>query len=237
MLPLLAAIIFFARLHTYYEPMDRDAGTYATFAHEMLNGKQLYKDMGDQKPPAIHVTYAIAELIAGHGRGAIFLLTVTASISTLCAIYCAGAVIGPGAALWAAIFWTIISGDLGLEANQPNTEVFTNSLLTWGLVILLHKRRAWSPWIAGFCFAAATLYKHSLVVTPALLCAAYALWPRTPITRTRALADVAIIAAIGLVAWCSMVGYTAWDRRLKLWRSNSALWTSTSPTPGVCRAT
>ncbi len=63
----LCALIFFLRLHTYEEPLERDATIYAVIAHEMLNGKTLYTDLWDHKPPAIYVTYAAAELIAGYG--------------------------------------------------------------------------------------------------------------------------------------------------------------------------
>src|ERR1700730_15070865 len=77
---ILGALIFFARLHTYEEPLERDLTTYAVIAHEMLNGKALYNDLWDHKPPAIHITYAVGELIAGYGRNSIFLLNVMASL-------------------------------------------------------------------------------------------------------------------------------------------------------------
>ena len=67
----LCALIFSLRLHTYDEPLERDLTTYAVIAHEMLNGKNLYSELWDHKPPAIHVTYAAAELIAGYGRNSI----------------------------------------------------------------------------------------------------------------------------------------------------------------------
>ena len=47
----------------YNEPLERDLTTYAVIAHEMLEGKALYSELWDHKPPAIHVTYAAAELI------------------------------------------------------------------------------------------------------------------------------------------------------------------------------
>jgi hypothetical protein len=70
----LGALVFFLRLHTYGEPLERDLTTYAVIAHEMLQGKSHYSDLFDHKPPAIYVTYALGELIAGYGRDAIFLM-------------------------------------------------------------------------------------------------------------------------------------------------------------------
>jgi hypothetical protein len=33
--------------------------------------------------------------------------------------------------LWAVAFWTVAAGDLALQANQPNTEVFLTACLIW----------------------------------------------------------------------------------------------------------
>jgi len=92
----LFALIFLLRLHTYNEPLERDITTYGVIAHEMLNGKALYSEMWDHKPPGIHITYAAAELIAGYGRNSIFLMNVTAALATLVAVYLAGSAAGAG---------------------------------------------------------------------------------------------------------------------------------------------
>ena len=42
-------------------PLNRDITTYATIAQELLQGKQLYVDVWDIKPPAIFVTYMLAQ--------------------------------------------------------------------------------------------------------------------------------------------------------------------------------
>src|SRR5712691_10759219 len=162
----LCALIFSLRLHTYDEPLERDLTTYAVIAHEMLNGKNLYSDLWDHKPPAIHVTYAAAEWIAGYGRGSIFLMNVAAAMATLVACYFAGSAGGRGplGGLIAATLWTIASGDLAIEGNQPNTEVFLNALLTTAFAIVARAEkgrlgiaRAFS---IGALFALASLYKQ-----------------------------------------------------------------------------
>ena len=135
----LCALIFSLRLHTYDEPLDRDLTTYAVIAHEMLNGKNLYSDLWDHKPPATHVTYAAAEIIAGYGRESIFLMNVAAAIATLFVCYWAGSSArgGRAAGCFAAAFWAFTSGNLALEGNQPNTEVFMNVFLAAGFAMLL----------------------------------------------------------------------------------------------------
>src|SRR5437016_10947378 len=177
----LCALIFSLRLHTYDEPLERDLTTYAVIAHEMLNGKNLYGDLWDHKPPAIHVTYAAAEWVAGYGRNSIFLMNVAAAIATLVACYFAGAAgSGPLGGLIAAALWALASGDLAIEGNQPNTEVFLNALLTSGFAILMRAENRnlglRAALLTGLFFAVASLYKHVAVVEAALLALAYFTW-------------------------------------------------------------
>ena len=208
----LCVIIFCSRLYTYREPLERDLTTYAVIAHEMLAGKPLYRELWDHKPPAIHVTYAAAELIAGYGRNSIFLMNVVAALATLFVCYWAGSAAGGGriGGCFAAAFWAFTSGNLALEGNQPNTEVFMNVFLATAFTMLvradtnpLGTRRAF---IVGILFATASLYKPVVVVQPALLACAYVACCE-PRLRKTALRDVAIIAATGLAVWGLVVGY------------------------------
>src|SRR2546430_7728480 len=116
----LCALIFSLRLHTYNEPLERDLTTYAVIAHEMLNGKNLYSELWDHKPPAIHVTYAAAELIAGYGRNSIILMNVAAAIATLVACYFAGAAGGrrPLAGFVAGTPLALTSGGLAIQSKD-----------------------------------------------------------------------------------------------------------------------
>ncbi len=138
-LSVLCAAIVLSRLHTYEEPLERDLTTYAVIAHEMLAGKALYRDLWDHKPPAIHVTYAAAELIAGYGRDSIFLMNVAAAIATLFACYWACSAGGGGriGGCFAAALFAFASGGLAIKGNQPNTEVFINACLATGFAILV----------------------------------------------------------------------------------------------------
>lgn len=207
----LCGVIVCSRVHTYSEPLERDLTVYAVIAHEMLAGKALYSDLWDHKPPAIHLTYAAAEMIAGYGRNSIFLMSVVAASATLLACYLAGAAGGGWlGGLLAAGLWAVASGDLALQANQPNTEVFLNAFLASAFAIFvrvgsgnLGTRRAL---LVGALFAIASLYKQVVIAQAALVSFAYlACSPRG--SRKKALLDVGIIAAVGILAWASVIGY------------------------------
>jgi 4-amino-4-deoxy-L-arabinose transferase-like glycosyltransferase len=208
----LCALIFSLRLHTYDEPLERDLTTYAVIAHEMLNGKNLYSDLWDHKPPAIHVTYAAAQLIAGYGRNSIFLMNVAAAIATLLACYFAGSAGGRGSlsGLVAATLWTLASGDLAIQGNQPNTEVFLNALLTSAFLIFVRSQKnrigIGGALLVGLLFAVASFYKQIVIVEAALLSVAYFLCADSE-ARKKALAEIGLIAVVGAVAWALLFGY------------------------------
>jgi len=211
-LAVLAAIIGVARLHTYHEPLERDITTYAVIAHEWLDGRPLYADLWDHKPPGVHVTYALAELATGYGYGAIYLMGVAAAVATLLGVYAAGSAVGGRAAgLWAAGGWTVVCGDLYLQANQPNTEVFINALFVWALALLLRSDRRPLGFpvalLAGSLFAVASLYKQVAVIAAALLFAAHVIRPPRGTSRGRAAAHAAVAAGIGIVTWLAVFGY------------------------------
>src|SRR5205807_10342515 len=160
----LCALIFCSRLHTYHEPLQRDLTTYAVIAHEMLAGKSLYQDLWDHKPPAIHVTYAAAEMIAGYGRDSIFLMNVAAALATLFACYFAGSAAGGGrvGGFVAAGLWALASGDLAIQGNQPHTEVFLNVFLVAGFAVFVRKGKNGlglrGALLGGILFAVASVY-------------------------------------------------------------------------------
>jgi 4-amino-4-deoxy-L-arabinose transferase-like glycosyltransferase len=137
-LGLLVVVTVVTRLHTYGEPLERDLATYAVIAHELSDGRRLYSDLWDHKPPATHLTYAAAQTLAGVGPGSVYLLGVLTALATLLGVFWAGGTRRPGAVtgLWAAAFWTVAAGDLTLQANQPNTEVFLNACLIWAFALL-----------------------------------------------------------------------------------------------------
>lgn len=214
----LAFVIAVARLHTYDEPLERDITSYAVIAHELLGGRLLYSDLWDHKPPAIHATYVIGELVAGYGPGAVYMLGVVAAILTLVGVYHAAAGMGVAGGLWAAAFWTAISSDLWLEANQPNTEVFINACLIWAFALMVRAERGaisvghWA--VIGLLFALASLYKQIALAPAALLGCAHVALPPAATSRRRALGEVCVGGAVVILTWGGVLGYFATTGRL-----------------------
>jgi hypothetical protein len=203
-----------ARLASYNEPFERDITIYAVLGHEILLGRRMYSDLWDHKPPGVHYTYMFAEAVAGYGPGAIYLLNVLAAAATLLGVFATGSAAGRGnaAGLWAAVFWTVISGDLILQANQPNTEVFMNALLIWAFFLIVRatggSMKIPSCAAAGFLFAGTSLYKQtSAVVGLFLISVHFLLLARDKNMRGRAVVESLAMGLPVIAVWGALFAY------------------------------
>jgi hypothetical protein len=210
---LCAALIVAERWHTRAEPLETDLGIYAVMGHGLLEGRVLYADLWDRKPPAVHVTYAAGELLAAYGPQSVLLINIVAALATMLGLYYAGSTsrFGYVGGLAAAGFWTIVCGDLKLQANQPNSEVFINCFLIWAFAILVAKRPSGLGYrravLVGLLFAMATLYKHVAIAPAGCLALAHCLGKPAQTTRRQTFVEAGIMLAVVAVVWIAMCGY------------------------------
>ena len=217
----MAMVISLSRIRMIDEPLERDITTYSLIGRALTEGQVLYTDVWDHKPPGIYWIYAAVIKLLGMGPLAVYWLGVAGTLAGLPGIYFAGrAVGGRPAGLVAAGFWTVISGDFWLEANQPNAEVFFNVLLIWAAVLYFSRSRyCLRPGRAlalGLLFAAASLLKQTVLTIPAFLCLAHLLFVPKSGGRSRklrlrrfALRDVALVWAAVVAAWASLFAFFA----------------------------
>src|SRR3954466_13669464 len=59
----LACVLLAVRLPSLVQPMGADEGLYAYAGERVRAGALPYRDAWDQKPPAIHVTYALMRTV------------------------------------------------------------------------------------------------------------------------------------------------------------------------------
>ena len=208
-------LILLMRLHTFNEPFERDIASHSVIGQELLNGRMLYSDLWDSKPPAIFITYALFNFIFSMSSFAVYMLGISMAILTMFGIYQAGEAIGSKqAGFWAAGIWTILCSDLWLWANQPNIEVCINAGLVWAFVLIIKADDSkWQPirWICvGLLFSAATLYKPVAITFAFFFAAAFILSAGGGIKgKVNAGLKVSIVAAAGAAVWFAVFGYFA----------------------------
>ncbi len=206
-LVLCCAWILFARFHTYYEPLERDLTTYAVIGHELLEGRELYSDLWDIKPPAIYTSYAAAEAVFGRSELSIYALGVLCALLTLFGIHRAVFLFGRIGRIWAMLAWAWICSDIDLQANQPNTEVFINTCVVMAFALFfptlrdeLGRGRAIA---IGLLFAIATLFKPVAILIAAALGVCHLIVER----KRRAWVEVGSMALAGGAVWLLVYGY------------------------------
>jgi 4-amino-4-deoxy-L-arabinose transferase-like glycosyltransferase len=216
-----AGWIIATRLHTAAEPLERDIVTEVLMGRELAAGARMYVDVIEFKPPGSFVIWQGIHALVGSGPGIVCLVNIVVALISLGGAYWAGSA-GPwgrAGGLWAMVFWALICGDLGLEANQPNIEVFMNALMVWAFALWVRSDVARTPWhryvLIGLLAAMATLQKHHLIIAITAISAAWVCadgwhWQRLRPRVARAVLIFATIAA----AWLLMLCYFAADGRL-----------------------
>jgi hypothetical protein len=203
------------RWNTSSEPVRGDQSVYAVIGHELLNGRRLYADMWDHKPPAIHVTYAVAELFTGYGPQQIYLLEMAALVVTLLGLYRAGTLLGgPRAGLCAGLLWALGSVFPYWEGYQPNTEIFVNVAVVWSYCLIYQLSSAPSWWRAcafGAAVGIASLYKQVAVAPAALVAIAYLFGAEGARDGWRRLRFIIAAGAVSISIWVLCVAWF-WGR-------------------------
>jgi hypothetical protein len=212
----LGAALCLQRARTLDEPFERDIMTYAVIGHELRLGSRLYTDVFDIKPPAVYVTFALAERVAGYGEGAVYLVNVAFALAAMAGLFAVSARwCGASSGLLAALLWLLASYDLDLQGNQPNTELCLNGLLALAFAAAFGWESWRARWGAGTLLALATLYKPIAVVAVPLWAVALVLRGGPARDRWRQAARALIALTVPTaVAWLLVMAHFARDERL-----------------------
>jgi len=222
LLAVIAGGIALGRVHTYDEPLDRDVATYVLIGGEMFHGRALYADLWDNKPPALYGAFAAAQFLATEPHTVVFLVGLLCAWATAIALYLGGSwSAGPVAGLWIAAFWALLSADLPLQANQPNTEALINACLAIAFAALmgigarpLDSRGV----LAGLALAAAIMLK--IITAPLALAwsVVHAIVPPAGVSRSRAAVQAAVLLGLCAVGAAAVGAYfAATGRWTDLW--------------------
>ncbi len=155
-------------------PWLNDEGVYASVGRALLHGERLYRQIWENKPPAIYLVNAAAEQVGGavHVITTMRLLALVASVVALTAIYrLMSARRGPTLALLAVVL-AGIGLDLPLiDGTEANAEIFVAAASAVGMALVWHALdvRLHSPGhslaanssllLAGIAFGVSILFK------------------------------------------------------------------------------
>lgn len=224
--------VFIARLPGIVEPMGPDQGVYTTIAWAMQQGLALYRDLFEQKPPGIYLTYALAFGLFGSRVTSVFWIDYLAGALTVLVLFDLGRRLvslrfgALAAAILAIGTWPAARYSLGGFIERTISEPFLSLLATaaaWATVVAAKSTRDRGSLAAGLFVGISLVFKPTaLVYWPALV-----LWTWLAADTARARRFV-VHSAIGMSVvplitlswmWATGVLDDAW---VILWEYNRA---------------
>jgi 4-amino-4-deoxy-L-arabinose transferase-like glycosyltransferase len=195
--------VFMVRVPAIVQPMGPDQGVYATIAWGLQHGLDLYRDLWEQKPPGIYLTYLSGFLMFGNRPSSIFLIEYLAAVLTVLLVFdIARRLVSVRFAALAALMvavGTLPAARFGYGGflERSVTETFVTPLAAasaWAAVqAYLRARDQWGL-AAGLLIGIAGVYKQTaLIYWPALI-----VW-------TWLVADTARAIRFGLYAMAGVV--------------------------------
>jgi Dolichyl-phosphate-mannose-protein mannosyltransferase len=180
----LAIALLLSRVPSSTQPAGADQGLYAYVGQRILHGELPYRDAWDQKPPAIHYTYALIWAFWPDERAVAFADMLVAA-GTALVIWRLGRLLGGSGAGEAAALLFLLLGNpalqrLGGVRIRAQCEVFIGLAVAAAMLTLftglrdLVKPRGTRVLVAGVLLGIAFLYKYNAGVY--LVAALAALW-------------------------------------------------------------
>ncbi len=205
----LIVIITLIALPILTYPLGRDQGVFATIGRGLLNGKILYVDLWDIKPPAVFYVYALAIKLFGTTAAAVRVIDLALFPPTAAALWWIGRrVASARVGLWAALlfgvfyftetFWTLTQND-GIALLPMVLAVVCAFKAADG-----GRRSVGWALIAGGLSAYAIWFKYPFVIFVGVVVFAY-LWMQSVNAPTKTRRRI-IVDGIGFAAGGLLIG-------------------------------
>jgi hypothetical protein len=204
----LACVLFLVRLPSLAQPMGADQGLYAYVGESIRAGGLPYRDAWDQKPPAIHLAYAVMRTILPRSAAVPAADLLVAGIVAALLWALGRAVAGQTVGAWAAIVFLFLSNPafarLGGVSVRAQCETFIAAAVTAAFLCLARGRVSHpdrNVVVGGVLFGLAFGFKYNAVAyVPAGLFALYA-WRRLTPGAVVRLAAGFLIPVVAFGVW------------------------------------
>jgi 4-amino-4-deoxy-L-arabinose transferase-like glycosyltransferase len=142
--------------------IDHDESTYFVIGQGIANGKTLYVDLIDIKPPGIFFIYAGIIKIFGNSIMAIRVFAILLIALTALLIYLIKEVMLPDkkSSLAAGIIYIVFVSTWSFYGSSVNTEIFFNFFTALGVYILIKNQKLLNHLTGGFIFGLGFTIKY-----------------------------------------------------------------------------
>ncbi len=164
----LACALVIVRLPSLVQPMGADQGLYSYVGERILDGGLPYVDAWDQKPPAVHFTYAALRAVWPHDS-AVAAADLLAAVLIAWLLYRLGAMLvrevtGQAAALVFLLLSNPSFARLAGVSMRAQSETFIAVLVTGAFLLLLRPGASgWRLATAGVLLGLAFTFKYNML--------------------------------------------------------------------------
>ena len=205
----LVCVLLVVRLPSLVQPMGADQGLYAYIGDRIRSGGLPYRDAWDQKPPAIHVTYAVMRAVLPRDA-AVPAADLIAAALIAALLWQLGGVLGGGlVGAWAAVVFLLLSNPafarLGGVSVRAQCETFIALAVTVAFALLARSRNTHKPnrlyVSAGASLGIAFAFKYNAI--PYVLAALVALlvWKRLTLKAIVMMVAGFLVPVVVLMVW------------------------------------
>ena len=204
----LACVLLALRLPSLVQPMGADEGLYAYVGDRVLEGGLPYRDAWDQKPPAIHATYAVMRGILPHDAAVPAADLIVAALVAVLLWQLGSRLAGSGVGAWSAILFLLLSNPafarLGGVAVRAQCETFIAAAVTGAFLCLARARtspRAANTFTAGILLGVAFAFKYNAAAYVLAVLVALHFWRALGLSTLGMLAGGFIVPVALFAAW------------------------------------
>jgi hypothetical protein len=205
----LACVLFLVRLPSIVQPMGADQGLYAYVGDVIRSGGLPYRDAWDQKPPAIHVTYAAMRGVLARDAAVPGADLIVAGIIAALLWQLGRELAGGQVGAWTSILFLLLSNPafarLGGVSVRAQCETFIALAVTGAFVSLARTRArpgAAGPYLlGGVLLGVAFVFKYNAIAYVAASVAALVIWKRFTLEGLVRLAVGFLTPVVLFTAW------------------------------------
>jgi 4-amino-4-deoxy-L-arabinose transferase-like glycosyltransferase len=163
------------------EVLDIDESAHAVGSWILMDGKLLYTDFVNNKPPLLYVYYALAQWMFGRGLIAVHLFTAVFTIPLIAFGASAFYEHSRKGIIAGLLFLFFSAAFLAHDMHSSNTEILMILPGTWAMVFVRDKQRAqkrFPVFIAGFLLGVGVLLKYQIAswLGPIALATVWIFW-------------------------------------------------------------
>ena len=207
----LACVLLVVRLPSLVQPMGADQGLYAYAGETIRAGGWPYRDAWDQKPPAIHLTYALMRTIvprdAAIPAADLLMAAIVAILLWRLGAALGGGSVGPAAAILFLLLSNPAFARLGGVSVRAQCETFIAAATTGAFLCLARsrdRRTNGNLLAAGALFGLAFTFKYNAAAyVPAGIFALLA-WKRLTVAALAILAAGFLLPLVAVAAWLGL---------------------------------